>query len=540
MPPRKYATQYCASEWSFTSGQAYSDPFNQIELDVILADSEGHEWRVPAYWAGEQEWRVRFAPPAVGLYTYRTVCSDPGNADLHAQQGVVEAGPYTGDNPLLMHGPLRIGQDRRRLEYADGTPFFWLGDTWWMALCRRLSWPEEFQLLTADRVAKGFTVIQIVAGLYPDMPAYDERGYNEAGHPWALEYARINPAYFDMADLRLRWLVHAGLMPCIVGCWGYHLPWLGEDKIVKHWRNLIARYGAYPVVWCLAGEGAMPYYLAQDKEKDKVRQISGWTEVARYVRRNDPYHHPITIHPTDSARNQVVDDALLDLDMLQTGHSGYDSIPNTVDKVRAAVARTPHMPVIEGEVNYEGILEGSREEIQRFVFWSCFLSGAAGYTYGANGLWQLNREEKPYGPSPHGASWGDIPWTVAYRLPGSQQIGLGKRLLERYDWWRFEAHQEWVSPRAAGKDYLAAYAAGIPGQVRVVYFPRPIFPWAGAPATIHGLEPGICYNAFFYDPKNGREYPLGSLVGVEKGTWRVPQPPIMQDWVLVLEYALAR
>ena len=54
-------------------------------------------------------------------------------------------------------------------------PFFWLGDTWWMGLTKRLLWPEGFKLLTADRVKKGFTVIQIVAGLYPDMVPFDSR-----------------------------------------------------------------------------------------------------------------------------------------------------------------------------------------------------------------------------------------------------------------------------------------------------------------------------------------------------------------------------
>jgi len=31
----------------------------------------------------------------------------------------------------------------------------------------RLTWPRDFQTLANDRVAKGFSVIQIIAGLYP-------------------------------------------------------------------------------------------------------------------------------------------------------------------------------------------------------------------------------------------------------------------------------------------------------------------------------------------------------------------------------------
>ena len=41
--------------------------------------------------------------------------------------------------------------------------------------------------------------MQIVAGLYPDMGAFDDRGRNEFGFPWQRDYSRINPEYFDLA-----------------------------------------------------------------------------------------------------------------------------------------------------------------------------------------------------------------------------------------------------------------------------------------------------------------------------------------------------
>ena len=150
-----------------------------------------------------------------------------------------------------------------------------------MGLVKRLRWPEDFQLLAADRQRKGFTVVQIVAGLYPDMPERDPRGANEAGFPYDEGYTTINPAYFDRADLRIRHLVESGLAPCIVGCWGYYLPILGVEKMKRHWRYLVARWGAYPAVWCLAGEGTMPYYLSKQPEKDAAMQKAGWTETSR-------------------------------------------------------------------------------------------------------------------------------------------------------------------------------------------------------------------------------------------------------------------
>jgi len=357
-----------ATEWSLVSGKTYKDPFNEIALDVMVHGPQDVVQRVPAFWAGGQEWRVRYAADAPGRYTFETVCTDAANADLHGRRGVLEVSAYGGANPLLRHGPVRTAPDHRHLAHADGTPFFWLGDTWWMGLTKRLRWPSDFQRLTADRVQKGFTVVQIVAGLYPDMPQFDARGANEAGFPWEREYARINPAYFDMADLRIQYLVDRGLAPCIVGCWGYYLPILGVARMKQHWRYLIARWGAYPAIWCLAGEGTMPYYLSTDQERDRALQKRGWTELARYVRKTDPFHHAITIHPSDSARNTVEDAAVLDFDMLQTGHSDRASIPNTVKLVTGSRAAVPAMPVIDGEVCYEGILEQSRQEVQRFMF----------------------------------------------------------------------------------------------------------------------------------------------------------------------------
>jgi hypothetical protein len=397
-----------------------------------------------------------------------------------------------------------------------------------------LSWPDDFQRLTADRVKKGFSVIQIVAGLYPDMPPFDPRGANEAGFPWTPKWGTINPAYFDMADQRIHWLVQAGLSPCIVGAWGYYLPILGIERMKKHWRNLVARYSAYPVTWCLAGEGCMPYYLSTSREADVALQQHGWTEVARYLHAIDPYHHPLTIHPTDAARKQVDDPALIDFDMLQTGHSGTPSLPNTMRSIRQAVAGQPPMPALVGEVNYEGIMEGSREEVQRICFWMCLLSGAAGHTYGANGLWQLNTQDEPYGLSPYGASWGDTSWEAAARLPGSAQLGAARRILERYKWWCFEPHQDWVEPCAGEKDVLGPYCAGIPGEVRVYYFPTPILPWT----QIHlasKLEQNVEYSACYVDPKTGKDYPIGRVNTLGDGTWRIPAPQIIQDWVLVIE-----
>ena len=351
------ATENRVSEWAYHSAKQYADPFNQVELDVTFTDSTGKDFRVPAFWSGDQTWRVRYAPTSPGKHSYRTVCSDTANSDLHNVQGTLDVQTYAGTNPLFQHGFPHVADDQRHFAYRDGTPFFWLGDTWWMALCERLGWPSDFETLTTDRKRKGFTVVQIVAGLYPDMPPFGSRGVNEAGYPWKPDFSRINPEYFDMADDRIAHLAENGIVPCIVGCWGYFLPLMGVKKMKQHWRNIIARWGAYPVMWCLAGEGTMPFYLSKTKKEDAAAQKTGWTELARYVRTTDAFKHPITIHPSTSARDTVEDASVLDFDMLQTGHSDRESIPNTVNSVTHSRDLSPKMPVLVGEVCYEGIME---------------------------------------------------------------------------------------------------------------------------------------------------------------------------------------
>ncbi|MCP5522459.1 MAG: DUF4038 domain-containing protein [Verrucomicrobiales bacterium] len=440
-------------EITFTAQRPVLDPFNEVTLDVTFTPPSGPVLKVPAFWAGANRWKVRYASPLTGTHRWQTECSDAQDAGLHDVAGVVEVTPYTGDNPLFKHGPVRVAADRRHFEHADGTPFFWLGDTWWMGLCHRLHWPDEFRQLTADRKAKGFNVVQIVAGLYPDMSPFDPRGANEAGYPWKTNYTRLRPEYFDAADKRLRYLVDQGITPCLVGAWGYFLPWMGEAKMKAHWRNLIARYGAWPVVWCTAGEANLPWYRAEHFPYDDREQVHGWTEVLRFIRATDPFRRPLTIHPTAinqyTARHATDDPALLDFDMLQTPHGRQEAVPVTLKAVRESRAATPVMPVINGEASYEMLGDSLPTEWTRRMFWLCLMNGAAGHTYGANGIWQLNRRGQPHGPSPTAGSpptgYGVIPWDDAMHLPGSEQVGFGASLFRQYPWWRFEPHPEWVS-----------------------------------------------------------------------------------------------
>ncbi|NLG26120.1 MAG: DUF4038 domain-containing protein, partial [Clostridiales bacterium] len=328
-------------------------------------------------------------------------------------------------------------------------------------------------------------------------------------------------------------LIERGIVPCVVGSWGFYMRFAGAAALRRHWGYLIAPWAAYPVVWCLAGEANMAFYGDQSLPPDEhlKRSRREWNDMAAFVRAADPFHRLVTIHPTQNGHEQIEDESLLDLDMLQTGHGGCTSLVPTLRQVAAAVARRA-LPVINAEVCYEGNCGTSYADVQRFTFLTAMLQGACGHTYGANGIWQLNAVGAPYGVSPHGAHWGDTPWEEAYRLPGSFQVGAAKKLLDRFRWWEFAPHPEWVDRPCSGEALDGVFAAGIPGVVRVIY--RPFFGGFSFELPIRGIERGVAYRAFHYNPITAEEFDLGAVQPDEAGDWVAPPVNAFQDWVTVL------
>ncbi|MBM3496953.1 MAG: DUF4038 domain-containing protein, partial [Armatimonadetes bacterium] len=205
------------------------------------------------------------------------------------------------------------------------------------------------------------------------------------------------------------------------------------------------------------------------------------------------------------------------------------------DTVRWSYGAEPRMPVLNSEVNYEGILSRCHDDVQRLMFWTCVLNGACGHTYGANGIWQMNERDVAYGNSPHGGTYGPTPWQEAMALPGSGQLGAAKRLLERFAWHEFEPHPEWVhyadgaEPRDA---WHHPHAAGIADKVRVIYAPEAF----DLVLCEMGDRP---WNATAYDPPSGVAADLG-LLDTSAGTCSLKRPFAAAspgDWLVVLESA---
>jgi hypothetical protein len=537
-------------EFSFYSTKKYKDPFNEIELDVIFTNPEDKEYKIPAFWSGNNVWRVRFAPPATGEYKFISHCSLDSDDGLNKQEGKIIVSEYSGSNKLFKHGRLKTGKDSRFIRHEDGSPFFWLADTWWFALAKRTGWPEIFKIITEDRKRKGFTVIQLVAGRYPDFgKGLNKFEANEAGYIWNEDITSINPDYFEMADLKIFWLIQSGIVPCIAGSWGYHLPWMGIEKMKKHWRYLIARWAAYPVVWMVAGEANLQYYFT---EKEKIEeavnfQKEGWKEVTEFVKNLDPYKNPATLHPSPqpgnecfSSRDILKNPELFDIDIMQTSHHGKEILELTLEKVQKEIDSSPIKPVINGEVCYEGLMGTNWQETQRFLFWTHILKGCAGFSYGAEGIFEFRTEDENYiGDT---GRWGTTLWDEALSFKGSYQIGLGKTFLENFEWDKFEQHPEWITPNWTEGNIYLPHCAGIPGKVKIIYFPalynnKDIFKLNKT--VIKDLDRNSSYHAYYFNPRDGKVLNKIDVNINEKGEWilqsLITPNPSMEDWVLVIE-----
>jgi hypothetical protein len=532
-------TIHRATLWTLTSAKQRKDPWSEITLVARLTGPDGKSVSVPAFWDGGEIWRFRLSAPAAGKYELETVCSDTGDTGLHGKQAVLEVGPAAvGEtNPFSVHGAVRIAANGRHFEHVDGTPFYWLADTWWMLMSERVSWPDGFKKLTAHRVGQGFTVGQVVIGFQPDTTPFDGRDANAGGSPWHEGYSSINPGFFQAADRRIEHMVDAGILPLILGGWGYHLLFMGKERMISHWRYLVARYGAWPVLWCLAGEGAMAYYLSDDPATE-VRQLQeAWPDVAKAVHQADPWQRPLTLHCRRYSWDDTTDPTTLDFHMTQAGH--FPNAPRlAIEYLAIGRDRYPNQIIINAEPPYEGHGGTNWADVQRYSFWSSMLSGASGFTYGAAGVFQANDRERPTGNRPDGGAFDHAFWDDAIHFPGAEQVAKGHALLASLNSETFSVHPEWASIKLRGNHeaYLLpmrAFAAGVPGKLRVIYLPLRWYHWDGP--LVQELEPGVRYKAAYIETDSMKRHEIGEITGDVNGEWRGPTLPHMFDWVLLLE-----
>ena len=101
-------TQYLVHEWIFLSTKVYADPFNDVELDMVLVDGEGNEMWSRLSGLVDKSGKCGFLHPTSVQYTYRTRCSDVENETLHELTGAFEVVPYAGPNTFITMDPVRL------------------------------------------------------------------------------------------------------------------------------------------------------------------------------------------------------------------------------------------------------------------------------------------------------------------------------------------------------------------------------------------------------------------------------------------------
>ena len=328
---------------------------------VTVADPAGNR-RVPTFVGVDGGVRVRVRTRLAGDYEI----SDDGEIIAH----------WRVDHPEAPVGPL-LRASGRHLVDQSGDPFLWLADTWWFALCDRVS-EGELAELAGRRIDQGYNVVQIVAGLLPEVDAYEDLGELDGVWPWTPDFTDVEPRWWAAAERRLDLIIEAGLTPAVVGAWSYYLLDMGAERMLRHWREVIARWSAYPIVWCVAGEAGLPHYHQLDEPglDAVVGDLStGWRAITAEVSRMDGYQNLRTVHPCPAFAHFSSTDAIgdaddLDLVWLQTGHADRSSIPDSLAALDRELAAPHGLPVINSEVCYEGIAAGSSATLQRFLFFS--------------------------------------------------------------------------------------------------------------------------------------------------------------------------
>ncbi len=493
------------------------DPPLDLTLDVTFSKDDESIKR-PAFWDGGANWKVRFSPTQTGVWKYKTVCSDPGDRGLHDQVGSVTCEPNQGGNANFKHGFLKVSADQRRLAHADGTRFFWLGDTHWggpdnerVDTCNH---PEhkggacphggQFQHLVQDRKAKGFTVYQ----LYPNVT----RDYY-----WKEKNVRLNPQRFNrVLDVMMNYLAEQGFVVAL-GLGHWKAPSLMPDTALKRWtRYLVARYGAHPIVWITSQESDM-----------KPKEAKGWLAVAKEIHRMDGHKHPLSYHQRWGPHTTWWKEAWHDWGCTQGGHRNV--------KLRSKKDYgtfwnfTPPKPWMEGEHMYEGlrVCGGPHSALDvRKAAWKSQLCGSFGYTYGGAGVWLPGWDAAAVKKS----TWIDLVWHQGMNLPGSTQMAHFKTFFTSLDDWdrfvpRFNAPKwgEWAQAEQA-------VLATVENKTFVVYF----YGENTALARLKNLQIGKRYSAQWFDPRTGTYSSISESFASTDGTWPVPQRPTRTDWVLLV------
>jgi len=415
---------------------------------------------------------------------------------------------------------LQVDPSGRYLEYSDGSPFLYLGDTAW-ELFARLNDKEAIQYLD-NRKSKGFTVIQAV--ILTELDGTDHP--TKAGMPQLIDndVTRPHPEYLNHMDLIIKEAAKRNLFIGLLPTWG--------DKVDKQWgkgpklfnkenaqvygRILGERYAGYSnIIWIIGGDRS---------GSGKNKEI--WNAMAEGIREKDQTHL-MTFHPQGehSSSFWFHDEQWLDFNMFQSGHC-----QSTYSVFRRLLwpdyDRKPTKPVMDAEPRYEDIPVNFKEEDGRFTaydvrksLYQSMLSGACGYTYGCNNIWQM------FAPGIESKCNARTPWYESLDMEGCNQLIYFYRLWNAFNFREGRPFRDIIKP---ANDYTKdeAVAFGNSGYM-LLYFP------GGESWNIDlSTEWNCTYTLQWMNPRNGTFMDADQH---NRAIWKVTLPETGEDndWVLI-------
>jgi hypothetical protein len=191
-------------EITLTAEHDYANPYTEVAVWTEFSHESGQTLRRPAFWDSGRVWKIRFAPTAVGRWSWQSFCNVDDTA-LAGQGGSLtcEAGEPT-THRFYRHGFWRMSPGKRSLVHADGTPAILVGDTAWALPWRATA--EQAQIYAQDRHSKGFNAVLLMS-IQPDMDARGPRDRTaDGGFDVGFEdlstghINQLNPAYFQTLD----------------------------------------------------------------------------------------------------------------------------------------------------------------------------------------------------------------------------------------------------------------------------------------------------------------------------------------------------
>jgi hypothetical protein len=435
-------------------------------------------------------------------------------------------------------GPLRVSPDGRYFQQADGTPFFWLGDTAWL-ITQKLN-REEVKIYFENRRAKGFNVVQCCVVQFlndkcsngsPALVGENITKLNVTPGSSPSDPAQYD--YWDHVDYVVDTAAATGIYVAIAPVWSHMVrrtP-LTAAQVGPYIEQVAQRYKSRPnVIWLNGGSG-------RGHENADVWQVIGAT-LKRHAPQQLASYHPFGRTVTT---DWFKDSAWLDFHLFTSGHRRYDQ--DTEGRkygednwryVLEARAVDPRRPVLDAEPAYENTPQGlhkpeepywTANDARRYAYWSVF-AGAAGHTFGENSVRQvyIPAEKKPASGA-KGFLMERLETDGARAMTHLKALVLSRPFFERI------SDQSVVAGDAGekydrvlvtrGKNYLFAYT------------------YTGRDFTLKlGALTGPKLNVSWFNPRTGEVTAAGTVANSSTSTFNPPgNPAAGNDWVLVLDYA---